>query len=92
MAEMGQLGVLGCTIKGYGCAGTSYVSYGLLTRELERFVDAFCLSSPITLLSILTAIFPGGPRLAANGLSPFWILLELRMMEATTPPTATSWR
>jgi len=35
---MGQLGVLGCTIKGYGCAGTSYVTYGLLTKELERSV------------------------------------------------------
>jgi len=37
MVEMGQLGALGCTVKGYGCAGTSYVSYGLLTKELERF-------------------------------------------------------
>ncbi|XP_053609919.1 glutaryl-CoA dehydrogenase, mitochondrial [Plodia interpunctella] len=33
--EMGELGVLGCTIKGYGCAGVSYVTYGLLTRELD---------------------------------------------------------
>jgi len=41
--EMGQLGVLGCTIEGYGCAGTSYVSYGLLTKELERLVDTFRL-------------------------------------------------
>jgi len=39
MTEMGQLGVLGCTIKGYGCAGTSYVSYGLVAKELERCVD-----------------------------------------------------
>ena len=39
MLEMGQLGALGCTIKGYGCAGTSYVSYGLLTKELERFAN-----------------------------------------------------
>ena len=38
MQELGQLGVLGCTIKGHGCAGTSYVSYGLLAKELERFV------------------------------------------------------
>ena len=43
MPEMGQLGALGCTIKGYGCAGTSYVAYGLLTKELERFADTFCL-------------------------------------------------
>ncbi|NXX46585.1 GCDH protein, partial [Tricholaema leucomelas] len=36
VSEMGQLGVLGPTIKGYGCAGTSSVGYGLVTRELER--------------------------------------------------------
>src|SRR5580765_1123519 len=34
--EMGQAGFLGATIKGYGCAGINYVSYGLLTREIER--------------------------------------------------------
>ncbi|XP_039260095.1 glutaryl-CoA dehydrogenase, mitochondrial-like isoform X2 [Styela clava] len=34
--EMGELGVLGSTIKGYGCAGISSVGYGLLARECER--------------------------------------------------------
>jgi len=33
-----------------------------------------------TFLSIrLTAIFPGGPELADIRMSPFWVLLELRM-------------
>ena len=32
MSEMGELGVLGATIEGYGCAGASYVAYGLLAR------------------------------------------------------------
>jgi glutaryl-CoA dehydrogenase len=36
MSEMGELGVLGATIKGYGCAGVSSVAYGLLAREVER--------------------------------------------------------
>lgn len=36
LREMGELGLLGATIKGYGCAGVNYVSYGLITRELER--------------------------------------------------------
>lgn len=36
MKEMGDLGVLGPTIKGYGCAGVSSVAYGLLAREVER--------------------------------------------------------
>lgn len=34
--ELGELGLLGATLDGYGCAGASYVSYGLLAREIER--------------------------------------------------------
>jgi glutaryl-CoA dehydrogenase len=34
--EMGEMGFLGSTIDGYGCAGTSYVAYGLIAREVER--------------------------------------------------------
>ncbi|MDH3376345.1 MAG: acyl-CoA dehydrogenase [Gammaproteobacteria bacterium] len=34
--EMGELGILGSTIDGYGCAGLSYVCYGLIAREIER--------------------------------------------------------
>ncbi len=34
--EMGELGLLGSTIEGYGCAGLNYVSYGLVAREVER--------------------------------------------------------
>nr|WP_298248785.1 acyl-CoA dehydrogenase [uncultured Halomonas sp.] len=36
MSEMGELGLLGATIDGYGCAGLNYVSYGLIAREVER--------------------------------------------------------
>jgi glutaryl-CoA dehydrogenase len=36
MTEMGELGLLGATIEGYGCAGVNYVSYGLIAREVER--------------------------------------------------------
>ena len=35
--EMGELGLLGITIpEEYGCAGASYVAYGLVAREVER--------------------------------------------------------
>ena len=35
--EMGELGLLGITIpEKYGCANASYVSYGLVAREVER--------------------------------------------------------
>jgi glutaryl-CoA dehydrogenase len=36
MREMGELGLLGATIQGYGCAGVSSVAYGLIAREVER--------------------------------------------------------
>lgn len=36
MPRMGQAGLLGSTIEGYGCAGINYVSYGLVAREIER--------------------------------------------------------
>ncbi len=37
MTELGALGLLGCTLpEEYGCAGTNYVSYGLVAREVER--------------------------------------------------------
>ena len=32
----GELGFLGSTIDGYGCAGASYTTYGLVAREIER--------------------------------------------------------
>src|ERR671928_263698 len=35
--EMGALGLLGVTLpEDYGCAGASYVAYGLVAREVER--------------------------------------------------------
>ena len=39
ITEMGELGILGPVLEGYGCAGASYVTYGLIARELE-YVDS----------------------------------------------------
>ncbi len=37
MTEMGELGLLGCTLpEAYGGSGMSYVSYGLIARAVER--------------------------------------------------------
>ena len=41
MREMGELGFLGATIEGFGCAGISYVGYGLVAREFERVDTSF---------------------------------------------------
>src|SRR5579864_2112671 len=34
--EMGRLGLLGCNLQGYGCAGLSDLGYGVAMLELER--------------------------------------------------------
>src|SRR5881397_1144546 len=34
--KLGELGVFGATLKGYGCAGLSNIAYGLIMQELER--------------------------------------------------------
>src|ERR671917_608215 len=50
--EMGELGLLGVTLpEDYGCAGASYVAYGLVAREVERvdsggLVGCFGLTGP----------------------------------------------
>jgi glutaryl-CoA dehydrogenase len=36
MAGMAELGLLGATLRGYGCAGVSSIGYGLICEELER--------------------------------------------------------
>jgi glutaryl-CoA dehydrogenase len=41
MREMGELGLLGPTLRGYGCAGLNYVGYGLIAREIERVDSAY---------------------------------------------------
>ena len=39
--EMGELGLLGPTIDGYGCAGVNYTTYGLIAREVERIDSGY---------------------------------------------------
>ena len=46
---MGSMGMLGPTLHGYGCAGVSSVAYGLITREVERYISllSICVSDSI---------------------------------------------
>ena len=41
LTKMGEMGFLGPTIDGYGCAGVGYVSYGLIAREVERIDSGY---------------------------------------------------
>jgi len=56
MNEMGEMGFLGATLEGYGCAGVNYVSYGLISREVERvdsgYGSAFSVQSSLVMFPI----------------------------------------
>merc|ERR1711871_3251 len=41
MKQFGSLGMLGCTIDGYGCPGVGYNAYGLIAREVERVDSSY---------------------------------------------------
>ncbi len=41
MTEMGAMGMLGATLKGYGCPGVGYVAYGLIAREVEMVDSSY---------------------------------------------------
>ncbi|OAA59564.1 glutaryl-mitochondrial precursor [Niveomyces insectorum RCEF 264] len=55
LAEMGELGLLGATIEGYGCAGVSSVAGGLITKAVER-VDSGYRSG----MSVQSSLVMGG--------------------------------
>ena len=56
MNEFGEMGFLGATLDSHGCAGVSYVSYGLISREVERvdsgYRSAFSVQSSLVMFPI----------------------------------------
>jgi glutaryl-CoA dehydrogenase len=77
MSEMGELGFLGSTIDGYGCAGVNYVSYGLIAREVERVDSGYRSAMSVQSSLVMHPIYAFGsdaqkekylPRLATGEL------------------------
>lgn len=77
MNEMGELGLLGCTIDGYDCAGLNYVSYGLIAREVERVDSGYRSAMSVQSSLVMHPIYAYGteahrqkylPRLATGEL------------------------
>ncbi|XP_046965930.1 glutaryl-CoA dehydrogenase, mitochondrial [Vanessa cardui] len=58
--EMGKLGILGCTIKGYDCAGVSSVTYGLITRELDGVDSSYRSAMSVQSSLAMGAIYMWG--------------------------------
>jgi glutaryl-CoA dehydrogenase len=77
MNELGALGFLGPTIEGYGCAGASYVAYGLIAREIERVDSGYRSAASVQSSLVMFPIHAYGseeqrqrwlPRLATGDL------------------------
>lgn len=59
--EMGQLGLLGCTLPAaYGCAGVNQVSYGLIAREVERVDSGYRSALSVQSSLVMYPIFAFG--------------------------------
>lgn len=58
--EMGNIGLLGPTINGYGCAGVNYISYGLIMREIERVDSGYRSCASVQSSLVMYPIFKFG--------------------------------
>lgn len=62
MKEMAELGFLGATIEGFGCAGISYVGYGLIAREFERVDTSYRSALGVQTTLSMTPIYLFGSQ------------------------------
>ena len=67
---MGQMGFLGAPIKGYDCAGTNYVSYGLIAREIERVDSSYRSAYSVQTSLAMHAIYQFGSDATKNSKQP----------------------
>ena len=85
MVKMGELGLLGCTIDGYGCAGMSHVAYGLIARAVERVDSGYRSAMSVQSSLVMHPIFAYGDEAQRQR----W--LPGREKELTRQTTPQSW-
>ena len=95
LPELGALGMLGATIHGYGCAGASYVSYGLVARELERVDSGYRSTLSVQSSLVMHPIHAFGteeqrqkylPKLATGALVGCFGLTDMHCQRALRSP------
>jgi len=60
MTGMGEMGMLGSTLEGYGCSGASSVTYGLIAREVERVDSAYRSAMSVQSSLVMLPIYEYG--------------------------------
>ena len=69
--EMGELGLLGVTLPDdYGCAGASYVAYGLVAREVERVDSGYRSMMSVQSSLVMYPIYAYGDETQRKRLLP----------------------
>lgn len=62
MRKFGEVGLLGATIKEYGCSGVNYVSYGLVAREVERVDSGYRSAMSVQSSLVMHPIYQFGSQ------------------------------
>ncbi len=68
--EMGELGLLGATIDGYGCPGVDYISYGLIAREVEAVDSGYRSMMSVQSSLVMYPIYAYGTEAQRNKYLP----------------------
>ncbi|MCU7815571.1 MAG: acyl-CoA dehydrogenase [Candidatus Thiodiazotropha sp. (ex Rostrolucina anterorostrata)] len=90
LSEMGELGLLGVTIDGYGCAGLNYVSYGLIAREVERVDSGYRSAMSVQSSLVMHPINAYGSEVQKEKYLPKLATAELIGCFGLTEPDAGS--
>ncbi|HSD66218.1 MAG TPA: acyl-CoA dehydrogenase [Vicinamibacteria bacterium] len=90
MTELGALGLLGPTIDGYGCAGASYVAYGLVAREIERVDSGYRSAASVQSSLVMFPIHAYGSEAQRQKYLPRLATGELVGCFGLTEPNAGS--
>lgn len=68
--EMGDMGMLGATLEGYGCSGVSSVAYGLIAREVERVDSGYRSAMSVQSSLVMFPIYKYGSESQKNKFLP----------------------
>ena len=90
MTEMGAAGLLGATIEGYGCAGVGHVSYGLISRAVERVDSGYRSAMSVQSSLVMHPIYAYGSEEQRERFLPGLAAGELVGCFGLTEPDAGS--
>ncbi len=90
MTKMGEMGFLGPTIDGYGCAGVGYVSYGLIAREVEAVDSGYRSAMSVQSSLVMYPIYAYGSEEQREKYLPKLATAELIGCFGLTEPNSGS--